>query len=248
MAGTRRRPAARPGPRIIAGLRIRRRPRPARGTRHRARRAMPDDASRNAEALTRVSLARRRAFRWLLLPAAQCALPAAWADASRIASARLWPAQEYTRVIFESSSPIEHQLVVLRDPDRVVLDLARIVPSRELDLLPSHVQRSDPYIAAIRIGTPSGGFLRVAIDLKTEVRPQVFALKPIAEFGHRLVIDLYPLTPVDPLLAFLQSEGFDAQEPAPPRTGAAAPAPEAPKRAPRKAVSRRITVALDPGH
>ncbi|HTL75173.1 MAG TPA: N-acetylmuramoyl-L-alanine amidase [Casimicrobiaceae bacterium] len=209
---------------------------------------MRERAAGNAVTLTRVSLARRRAFRWLLLPAAQCALPAAWADASRIASARLWPAQEYTRVIFESPSPIEHQLVVLRDPSRVVIDLARVVPSRELDQLPSHVQRSDPYIAAIRIGSPSGGFLRVAIDLKTEVRPQVFALKPVAEFGYRLVLDLYPLTPVDPLLAFLQSEGFDAQEPAPPRTGAAAPPPEAPKRAPRKAASRRITVALDPGH
>ena len=115
---------------------------------------MRERTPRNAQAMTRVSLARRRAFRWLLLPAAQCALPAAWADASRVASARLWPAQEYTRVIFESSSPIEHQLVVLRDPNRVVLDLARIVPSRELDELPSHVQRSDPYIAAIRVGNP----------------------------------------------------------------------------------------------
>ncbi|HEY6894989.1 MAG TPA: N-acetylmuramoyl-L-alanine amidase [Rhodanobacteraceae bacterium] len=209
---------------------------------------MPDDASRTSERLTRVSLARRRALSWILLPAAQCALPTAWADASRIASARLWPAQEYTRVIFESASPIEHQLVVLRDPDRVVLDLARIVPSRELDQLPALVQRSDPYIAAIRIGSPSEGFLRVVIDLKTEVRAQVFALKPVAEFGNRLVLDLHPLQPVDPLLAFLQSEGLDAARVAPPRANPEAPALEPPTRGPRTAPSRRITVALDPGH
>jgi len=157
----------------------------------------------------------------------------------------VWPAREYTRVIFESSSPIEHQLVVLRDPDRVVLDLARIVASRELEQLPSHVQQSDPYIAAIRIGQPSGGFLRVVLDLKTEVRPQVFALKPVAEYGHRLIVDLYPLAPVDPLMALLQSEGYDAQ--------AAHPSPrqvptEAAKRAPPKTSSRHITIALDPGH
>ncbi|HEX6793261.1 MAG TPA: N-acetylmuramoyl-L-alanine amidase [Casimicrobiaceae bacterium] len=193
-----------------------------------------------------VSIERRRAFRWLLLPAAQWAMPAAWADASRIASARLWPAQEYTRVIFESSSPIEHQLVVLRDPGRVVLDLARIVPSRELEELPSHVQRSDPYIAAIRIGQPSDGFLRVVLDLKTEVRPQVFALKPVAEYGHRLIVDLYPLAPVDPLMALLQSEGYDSQSRAPSKT-AQAPAQPA-KRAAPKTSSRRITIALDPGH
>ena len=206
---------------------------------------MPERARGKRDRLS-VSIERRRAFRWLLLPAAQWALPAAWADASRIASARLWPAQEYTRVIFESSSPIEHQLVVLRDPDRVVLDLARIVPSRELDELPSHVQRSDPYIAAIRIGQPSDGFLRVVLDLKTEVRPQVFALKPVAEFGHRLVVDLYPLAPVDPLMALLQSEGYDSQSRTPSKM-AQAPAEPA-KRAAPKTSSRRITIALDPGH
>ena len=90
-------------------------------------------------ALSGVCLERRRAFRWLLLPAAQWVAPAAWAEASRIASARLWPAQEYTRVIFEARTPIEHQLVMLRDPDRLVLDLARVEPSPELAALPSRV-------------------------------------------------------------------------------------------------------------
>jgi N-acetylmuramoyl-L-alanine amidase len=205
---------------------------------------MPERARRTGPGeLTRVRLERRRAFRWLLLPAAQWALPAAWAEASQIASARLWPAQEYTRVIFEAPAPIEHQLVVLRDPDRVVLDLARIVPSQALDALPSHVQRSDPYIGAIRIGRPSEGFLRVVLDLKMQVRPQVFSLTPVAEYGNRLVIDLYPLTPVDPLMALLQGEGLDADD------ANAPPNPSQARRAPtRQLPSRRITIALDPGH
>ena len=42
--------------------------------------------------------------------------------------------------------------------------------------------------------------VRLVLDLKTEVKPQVFTLKPIAEYGHRLVLDIYPLVPVDPLL------------------------------------------------
>ncbi|MEO9136042.1 MAG: N-acetylmuramoyl-L-alanine amidase [Casimicrobiaceae bacterium] len=200
---------------------------------------------RSAAALNRVSIERRRAFRWLMLPAAQWLLPSAWADASHVASARLWPAQEYTRVIFEAAAPIEHQLVVLREPYRLVLDLARIEPSRELNELASQVQPSDPYIAAIRIGRPSEGFLRVVLDLKTEVRPQVFSLPPVAEYGHRLVIDLYPLAPVDPLMALLQSEGFDAP------AARAKPTATARRNEPKSAAtrpSRRITVALDPGH
>ena len=213
---------------------------------------MPDRARgrRTAATLNRVSIERRRALGWMLLPAAQWLAPAAWADAARIASARLWPAQEYTRVIFESATPIEHQLVVLRDPGRLVLDLARIERSDDLAALASRVQPADPYIAAIRVGQPAGGFLRVVLDLKSEIRPQVFALKPVAEFGHRLVIDLYPVNAVDPLMALLDRERADTPTPAPagtaPRRDAARSEPSA--GASHKTPSRRITVAIDPGH
>ena len=213
---------------------------------------MPDRARgrRTAATLNRVSIERRRALGWMLLPAAQWLASAAWADAARIASARLWPAQEYTRVIFESATPIEHQLVVLRDPGRLVLDLARIERSDDLAALASRVQPADPYIAAIRVGQPAGGFLRVVLDLKSEIRPQVFALKPVAEFGHRLVIDLYPVNAVDPLMALLDRERADTPTPAPagtaPRRDAARSEPSA--GASHKTPSRRITVAIDPGH
>ncbi|HKP66025.1 MAG TPA: N-acetylmuramoyl-L-alanine amidase [Casimicrobiaceae bacterium] len=212
---------------------------------------MPDVARerRAAASLNRVSLERRRALRVLLLPAAPWLASAAWADASRIASARLWPAQEYTRVIFESTTPIEHQLVVLRDPDRLVLDLARIDRSDDLAALAARVQPADPYIAAIRIGQPAGGFLRVVLNLKSEIRPQVFALKPVAEFGHRLVIDLYPLNAVDPLMALLERERVDAQampSVAPSRNDRARA--DSSSIAPHKAPTRRITIAIDPGH
>ena len=212
---------------------------------------MPDGAHqlrRRDAGLIGVSIERRRAFRWLMLPAAQWLASVAWADAARIASARLWPAQEYTRVIFESTVPIEHQLVVLRDPDRLVLDLARIERSHELDELASRVQPSDPYIAAIRVGQPADGFLRVVLDLKADIRPQVFALKPVAEFGHRLVIDLYPRDAIDPLMALLERERVDAPPSPPSVEQRRNPVRSEPTGNARKAPSRRITVAIDPGH
>src|SRR6476469_11241748 len=249
VAGARGVALARAGPRIIAVARSASGWTCAGGAGIYARgRAVPERARRRPGELTLVSIERRRAFRWLVLPAAQWMMPSAWADASRIASARVWPAQEYTRVIFESASPIEHQLVVLRDPDRVVLDLARIAPSRELDELASHLQRTDPYIAAIRIGSPSDGFLRVVLALKTAVRPQVFSLKPVAEYGHRLVLDLYPLTPVDPLLALLRGEGRDIEARVPDTKPPASAKRSESRSLAHGTPSRRITVALDPGH
>ena len=211
-----------------------------------------DAALNSSGADVGVSIERRRVFRWLLLPAAQWVVPSAWAQASRIASARLWPAQEYTRVIFEARAPIEHQLVMLHDPDRLVLDMARIEASPELAALPSRVQPSDPFVAAIRIGNPSGGFLRVVVDLKSAVRPQVFSLPPVAEYGYRLVVDLYPVVPVDPLMAFLAREQHGDAGAAPKPASPQLPGPaDAQRRGPAGAGrhgDRRITVAIDPGH
>ena len=58
--------------------------------------------------------------------------------------------------------------------------------------------------------------LRIVLDLKSPVVPQIFALPPVAEFGHRLVVDLYPPRPLDPLMALLEDERRkDARDPSP---------------------------------
>jgi N-acetylmuramoyl-L-alanine amidase len=109
---------------------------------------MPDchDAFRRRSAnVVTVSLSRRRVCRWLLVPAAQLVAPSlAWANVARIASARLWPAHEYTRVIIEAPEAVAHQLRTLKDPHRVVLDLEGIALTPELAELSSRVQPGDP--------------------------------------------------------------------------------------------------------
>jgi N-acetylmuramoyl-L-alanine amidase len=211
---------------------------------------MPDrdnHRTRRPHGVIKFSLERRHAFRWLLLPAVQFVVPpSVWAAASRIASVRLWPAQEYTRVILEGPAPIPHQLITLKDPHRVVLDLEGVDLTPELQQLPSRLQPSDPYIAGIRFGRKAPDILRVVLDLKTETRPQLFALKPVAEFGHRVVLDLYPLAPVDPLMALLE-ENRGAAGADPKRAGGQERVPVT-KTEPKPEGRRKITVALDPGH
>src|SRR5206468_554423 len=90
--------------------------------------------------------------------------------------------------------------------------------------------------------------LRVVLDLKTEVNPQLFALKPVAEYGYRVVLDLYPLTPLDPLMALLEIErNEDPHEPASAESSADKPS-AANDRAGKPPSRRRIVVAIDPGH
>jgi N-acetylmuramoyl-L-alanine amidase len=175
------------------------------------------------------------------MPAAQFLVPGAWAQAARIASARVWPAQEYTRLILESTAPLAWQVLALKDPERIVLDLDGIDVGPEIAGLAQRVHPADPHLAGIRYGRKSPTVLRLVLDLKNEVVAQAFALKPVAEFGHRLVLDLIPATPPDPLMALLDA---DRPAPGPPSTDAR-PRESAPA---RRDAARRITVAIDPGH
>jgi N-acetylmuramoyl-L-alanine amidase len=197
--------------------------------------------------MTRVSLARRRAFQWLLLPAAHWLLPPT-SSAATIASARLWPAQEYTRLIIESATALAFQWLIMKNPERLALDLEDVELSFELVQLPELVHPNDPYIQAIRVASFKPGVMRVVLDLKGEVNPQIFALQPFGEHAHRIVIDLYPLTPPDPLMALLESDP-SAQEYKPrASTPDRQPPTEPSSPSHRGDARRRIVIAIDPGH
>jgi N-acetylmuramoyl-L-alanine amidase len=199
------------------------------------------------DGLSRVSLERRRVCGWLLLPAAQW-LVVGRADAAMVASARLWPAQEYTRLILETPAPMAHQLLAMKNPERLVLDLEGVELNPEIGRLPERVLAGDPYIQAIRVAMYRPGVLRVVLDLKSEVNPQLFALKPVGEYGHRVVLDLYPLIPLDPLMALLEIERNEGpHEPASAESSADKPS-AANDRAGKPPSRRRIVVAIDPGH
>ena len=130
-----------------------------------------------------------------------------------INSARVWPAQDYTRLTLESKLPIRYNQFTLKNPDRMVIDLEDIELHGVLDELAAKIGSDDPYIKSVRVGLFKPGVVRLVLDLKTEVKPQLFSLKPVAEYGHRLVLDIYPAIPVDPLMALLQRPGSPFPEP-----------------------------------
>jgi N-acetylmuramoyl-L-alanine amidase len=176
----------------------------------------------------------------LLLLGAQSSIAA-----SEISATRIWPGPEYTRVTIESKAPITHSFFTIAEPYRFVVDLEEVDFSDTLAALPSQVTADDPLVAGIRIGRFKPGVIRLVLDLKAEVKPQVFTLKPIGDYGHRLVLDVYPAEPVDPILALLQRQEIaPAVVPAPP---AAQPTPSRPT-PPAPSVVRLITVAIDAGH
>ncbi|HKI64759.1 MAG TPA: N-acetylmuramoyl-L-alanine amidase [Burkholderiales bacterium] len=161
--------------------------------------------------------------------------PPAFAQ-EQIVAARLWPAPDYTRLTLESKHPIKFKLFSVKGPDRLVLDLEGVDLGPALEALQAKVSADDPYIRSLRVARNRPNVVRVVLDLKAEVKPQVFALKPIAEYGDRLVLDVYPAQPKDPLLALIESDGKLRSIRR--RNGAS----------PRPAVARLATIVIDPGH
>jgi N-acetylmuramoyl-L-alanine amidase len=141
--------------------------------------------------------------------------------AERILASRVWPAQEYTRVTLESAHKLDEQHFFLDDPLRLVVDLEGVDLDAELKALPSRVAADDPYIKAVRVAINRPNVVRIVFDLRTEVKPSIFALPPVAEYKHRLVLDLYPAKPIDPLLALVAPKPDPIREIAQATPGAA---------------------------
>ncbi|WP_153144773.1 N-acetylmuramoyl-L-alanine amidase [Dechloromonas sp. H13] len=186
-----------------------------------------------------------------------------------VLSVRVWPAADYTRVTLEHDAPLKFTHFTVENPDRLVVDIEGVEFNSVLDSLARKIATDDPYIKLLRAGRFKPGVVRLVIELKAKVAPQVFEVKPAGEYGHRLVLDIYPLTPVDPLMSLVEgrkdaveplkleaeakAQETPAQAPAPAKKAETAPAPEAPEiRTSRKSgkpiVDRLVTITLDPGH
>ena len=176
--------------------------------------------------------------------------PVAAQSSSQITAARTWPAQDYTRITLESQEPLKYTVLNLKDPERLVLDLEDMEVTDTLTGLAEKIGANDPYVKGMRIGRFKPGVIRVVFDLKNEIKPQVFTLAPVADYGHRLVLDLYPLEPLDPLLVFLDRLQAPREETTVPPAvaGSKAPAPATRPAPKRPDVARLIIVVLDAGH
>jgi N-acetylmuramoyl-L-alanine amidase len=123
-----------------------------------------------------------------------------------IVGVRVWPALDYSRITIESDAPLTEKHFLLQDPMRLVIDVHGLELSPSLRELVGKIAPEDPYIAGLRIGQFQPKVVRLVIDLKQSIVPQLFTLAPIAAYQHRLVFDLYPAQERDPLLALIRDK------------------------------------------
>ncbi len=152
------------------------------------------------------------------------------ARGATILAVRIWPAPDYSRVTIESDGQLVSRQSLVTNPPRLVVDIEGIDLNPALRQLVAKVKPDDPYIAGIRAGQYAPGEVRLVFDLKQAAVPQAFHLPPIAAYRHRLVLDVYPAAPVDPLEQLI-AQRLREMPPAPaaaphppPAASAAAPA------------------------
>lgn len=165
-----------------------------------------------------------------------------------VLAVRVWPAADYTRVTLETDAQVKFSHFTVKNPDRLVVDLEGVEFNGVLDSLSGKIAADDPNIKLLRAGRFKPGVVRLVMELKTEVVPQVFVLAPVGEYGHRLVLDVYPANAPDPLLALIEKKDLQ-QIPLDEKPVAAnEPTVEAQKRPGKPIVDRLVTISLDPGH
>ncbi len=181
--------------------------------------------------------------------------------AGNIVAVRTWPADDYTRITLEHDGNVHAKHFLLANPDRLVVDVDGTELNATLKELISKIQPDDPYIQQVRVGQLNPKTVRLVFDLKTAVNPQVFSLAPIDKYKHRLVLDLYPKEPLDPIAALIM-KGEWKNDPEPVQVAASTPKKsiiDAPSRktslseeplkdAEKMQLKRMVTIVVDPGH
>lgn len=193
-----------------------------------------------------------------------------------IIAVRVWPAEDYTRVTIESDTPLKTTHLMVPSPPRLAVDIQDLQLDPTLRELVAKIQPDDPNIARVRVGQNTPEVVRLVFDLKRDTRPQVFNLAPVAAYRHRLVFDLYPAHPADPLeqlIAQRMKELGTTPAPAPagkedplgsligqlgdkkpakptaqPKQPSKPKQPEPAAPAVRRSASGIVIVAIDPGH
>ncbi|MDT8926140.1 N-acetylmuramoyl-L-alanine amidase [Pseudomonas taiwanensis] len=160
---------------------------------------------------------------------------------TQVKSMRLWRAPDNTRLVFDLSGPVQHSVFTLSAPDRLVIDITGATLAA-----PLNVSTSNTPISSVRSAQRTPTDLRVVVDLKKSVTPKSFTLAPNAQYGNRLVVDLYDQ----------EADAVAASTPAAPPAQAPATTPAVPvtpaqpaiKLPPVPSGKRDIVVAIDAGH
>ncbi|MFL2964585.1 MAG: N-acetylmuramoyl-L-alanine amidase [Methylophilaceae bacterium] len=166
---------------------------------------------------------------------------------------RVWPSNEYTRFTIESTDYIKNDQSILKNPDRVVIDLKSISINNNLKDLSKVDFKDNSSISGVRVAQYDPGTVRIVVDLRHESKIKIFSLKPFKSYGHRLVVDVYhEEDEIAHLLKQLQAKAGDDHKDnsqmVEDEKNNLTTKEESKEEQPKEAEQAKIVVAIDAGH
>jgi hypothetical protein len=122
-----------------------------------------------------------------------------------IKSLRFSQSPDYSRLVFDTNDAIDFKVFTLKDPHRLVIDIADINRRPKL----TNMDLKNSSIENIRTAIRNSSDLRIVLDLKSAVNSKHFILNADNNQDNRLVIDLYKL---DKNIDQLTQEAKNVQE------------------------------------
>ncbi len=110
---------------------------------------------------------------------------AAAAQAAEVRDVRFWRAPDHSRVVFDLSGPVAHELITLSNPHRLVIDIQNTKLAADTQKL----QFANSPVTGLRHADKPGGALRIVFDLSAEVQVRSFLLAASGDLHDRLVVD-----------------------------------------------------------
>lgn len=147
-------------------------------------------------------------------------------QAAEIRDVRFWRAPDHSRVVFDLSGSVEHELITLDKPDRLVID----IQNTKLTSDTSKLEFANSPISRLRHAEKPNGTLRIVFDLSNAVQVRSFLLAASGDLQDRLVVDF---------LDSSQGAGSSASV-----------KPRAPKvvKSVENSSHRNVVIAIDAGH
>ena len=185
----------------------------------------------------------------------------------QILAVRAWPGKLSTRITIESDSELRFFVSALANPDRAVVDISDVQADAAFQKALETLKNDTGVLSRARIGQYRADTARLVLELKSRSETAVFALPPVGQYRHRLVIDLTPVNADDPIAAFLSKlierelqlekaadiAAIEAAKPVapilPPKPNSLPPViPPVVQRPPVAKHIKPFVVVLDPGH
>ncbi len=165
---------------------------------------------------------------------------------------RIWPDDESTRISIESGRKLKYKYMVLRNtkPYRLVLDIEDVRLTTSLEKGIKSLNLNDQFITAIRPGQFKPDVLRLVFDLKNDINIVVNYAKPIANYQHRIIMDVSS-TNADVMKRVIEVTGkdMDSGVKKPTKHNVVKETQQKPKKQQKKSgKAETFIVVIDPGH